>query len=61
MSSLPQTSENDPNEKRQFHEALRAEDGSVSNESGSKEEDPWWRTFKLWKVEMRGLKDDEPS
>jgi hypothetical protein len=61
MSSLPKDSGNDPEEKPKLDVGPRADDVSVSDQPGSIQEDPWWRTFQLWKVDMRGLKDDGPS
>jgi hypothetical protein len=61
MSPLPQTLVNDSVDKRQIDEELGAEDGTDLDQSGSEEEDPWWRTYKLWKVNMRGLVDDDTS
>jgi hypothetical protein len=61
LSSAPQIVENDPVEKSLPQKGLGVADGSASDHSPSQEEDPWWRTFQLWKVKMRGLEDDEPS
>jgi hypothetical protein len=60
--ALPQpTPPNDIIEKQQIGEEQGAEDSNNLDESASETEDPWWRTFKLWKVNMRGLSDDDTS
>jgi hypothetical protein len=61
MPPLPQEPANDSVDKQQNDEAHVVEGGSNLDESGSEEEEPWWRTFTLWKVNMRGLVDDDTS
>jgi hypothetical protein len=60
--ALPQpTRPNDIIDNRQIGEDQGAKDGDDLDESSSEAEDHWWRTFKLWKVNMRGLSDDNTS
>jgi hypothetical protein len=60
--ALPQPTEvNDSIDKRQIGEERGDEDGNAFEEIASESEDPWWRTFKLWKVNMRGLSDENTS
>jgi hypothetical protein len=65
MSPLPPTlgedSVDDTVEKRHIDEDHGVENGADSDQNGFNDEDPWWRTFKLWKVNMRGLADDDTS
>jgi hypothetical protein len=61
MPPQPQMLANDSVNKRQTNEGAGTEDGSVQDQSGYEEEEPWWRTFRLWKVNMRGLVDEGTS
>jgi hypothetical protein len=65
MSSPPEILVNEPVihsvDKQPIEEEIHPEAGTDSDQNGSDEEEAWWRTFKLWKVNMRGLIDDNPS
>jgi hypothetical protein len=65
MSSPPEILVNDSVmdsvDKQRIEQEIHPDAGTDSDQNGSEEDEAWWRTFKLWKVNMRGLIDDNPS
>ena len=52
---------NNPIDSRQNDEVHEIKEDISADQQELDEYDPWWRAFKLWKVDMRGLNDDKPS